>query len=80
MWIYLQMAQYVDHERNIPAIVDHNRFDDPPGHRECWRQNKECGRVFSAYLGLLRAKNWSSRSGRSFDLIITNSTVDEAGD
>jgi glycosyltransferase involved in cell wall biosynthesis len=72
----LAMIQYVDPQTNIPAIVDlHDSMT-----LLCRRMlNAERGwrKRLSAYLGLISAKRLEGTLGRTFDLVITNSTVDE---
>ncbi|MBU6482907.1 MAG: glycosyltransferase [Nitrospirae bacterium] len=72
----LAMTQYVDPRMNIPAFVDlHDSMT-----LLCRRVlNAERGwrKRLSAYLGLIGAKRLEETLGRTFDLIITNSTVDE---
>jgi glycosyltransferase involved in cell wall biosynthesis len=72
----LAMIQYVDPQMNIPAIVDlHDSMT-----LLCRRMlNAERGwrKRLSAYLGLISAKRLEGTLGRTFDLIITNSTIDE---
>jgi glycosyltransferase involved in cell wall biosynthesis len=72
----LAMIQYVDPQMNVPAIVDlHDSMT-----LLCQRMlNAERGwrKRLSAYLGLVGAKRLEGTLGRTFDLIITNSTVDE---
>ena len=72
----LDMTQYVDQQMNIPAMVDVHDSQTLLCRRVLtaergWRKR------LSAYLGLLSAKRLEGRLGRTFDLIITNSTVDE---
>jgi glycosyltransferase involved in cell wall biosynthesis len=73
----LEMAQYVSHERKIPAIVDITDSMTLLGTRML---EAELGmrKKLSAYLGLLRVRKLEESLGRLFDLIITNSVVDEA--
>ena len=72
----LAMIQYVDPQANIPAIVDlHDSMT-----LLCRRMlNAERGwrKRLSAYLGLIRVKRLEGTLGGTFDLVITNSTVDE---
>lgn len=72
----LAMIQYVDPKLNIPAIVDlHDSMT-----LLCRRMlNAERGwyKRLSGYLGLLRARRLEGTLEKTFDLIITNSTVDE---
>ena len=72
----LAMIQYVDPQMKIPAIVDlHDSMT-----LLCRRVlNAERGwrKRLSAYLGLIGAKRLEGTLGRTFDLIITNSNVDE---
>jgi sugar transferase (PEP-CTERM/EpsH1 system associated) len=72
----LAMIQYVDPQTNIPAIVDlHDSMT-----LLCRRMlNAERGwrKRLSAYLGLISVKRLEGTLGRTFDLVITNSTVDE---
>jgi glycosyltransferase involved in cell wall biosynthesis len=72
----LEMTQYVDSQINIPAIVDLHDSMTLLGRRilaaeRGWRKR------LSAYLGLKSAKRLEGTLGQTFDLIITNSTVDE---
>ena len=73
----ISMAQYVDHDLNIPCIVD---VTDSMTLLETRILRSERGvrKRLSAYLGLLRARSLERSIGRSFDLVITNSVVDEA--
>ena len=73
----LEMTQYVDHERNIPAIVDITDSMTLLGTRML-KAEQGVWRRLSAYLGLLRVRKLERSLGGSFDLIITNSAVDEA--
>ena len=73
----LEMAQYVDHVRNIPAIVDITDSMTLLGARMLEAEQGVRKRL-SAYLGLSRTRKIEESLGRSFDLIITNSAVDEA--
>jgi glycosyltransferase involved in cell wall biosynthesis len=72
----LIMAQYVDALMNIPAIVDVH-----DSQTLLWRRmvNKERDwrKRLSVYSALITAKRIEGRLGRAFDLIVTNSTVDE---
>jgi glycosyltransferase involved in cell wall biosynthesis len=72
----LAMIQYVDPQMNIPAIIDlHDSMT-----LLCRRMlNAERGwrKRLSAYLGLIAAQRLEGTLGRTCDLIITNSTVDE---
>ncbi len=72
----LAMIQYVDPQINIPAIVDlHDSMT-----LLCQRMLKaerSWRKRISAYLGLISAKRLEGTLGRTFDLVITNSTVDE---
>ena len=72
----LAMAQYVDPQMNIPAIVDlHDSMT-----LLCQRMlNAERGwrKRLSAYLSLIAAKRIEGRLGKIFDLIVTNSIVDD---
>jgi sugar transferase (PEP-CTERM/EpsH1 system associated) len=72
----LAMTQYVDPLMNIPAIVDVHDSQTLLWRRmltaeQGWRKR------FSVYLGLITAKRLEGTLERTFDLIITNSTVDE---
>ena len=73
----LEMAQYVEYERNIPAIVDITDSMTLLGTRML-KAEQGARKRLSTYLGLLRVKKLERSLGRSFDLIITNSAVDEA--
>lgn len=72
----LAMIQYIDPQTNIPAIVDlHDSMT-----LLCRRMlNAERGwrKRLSAYLGLVSAKRLEGTLGNTFELVITNSTVDE---
>ena len=72
----LAMIQYVDPQINIPAIVDlHDSMT-----LLCQRMLKaerSWRKRIPAYFGLLSAKRLEGTLGRTFDLIITNSTIDE---
>jgi hypothetical protein len=72
----ISMTQYVDPQMNMPAIVDlHDSMT-----LLCQRMlNAERGwrKRLSAYLGLIGAKRLERTLGRTFDLIVTNSTLDE---
>ena len=72
----LAMIQYVDPQINIPAIVDlHDSMT-----LLCQRMLKaerSWRKRISAYLGLISAKRLEGTLGKTFDLVITNSTVDE---
>ena len=72
----LAMSQYVDPQMNIPAIVD---LHDSMTLLSQRMLNAERGwrKRFSAYLGLIGAKRLEGTLGRTFELIVTNSTVDE---
>jgi glycosyltransferase involved in cell wall biosynthesis len=72
----LAMIQYVDPQTNIPAIVD---LHDSMTLLRRRMLNAERGwrKRLSAYLGLISAKRLEGTLGRTFDLVITNSTVDE---
>jgi glycosyltransferase involved in cell wall biosynthesis len=73
---FLAMTQYVAPQISIPAIVD---LPDSMT-LLCQRMlNAERGwrKRLSAYLGLISAKRLEARLGERFDLVITNSTVDE---
>jgi sugar transferase (PEP-CTERM/EpsH1 system associated) len=72
----LAMTQYVDPQTNIPAIVDlHDSltllYQRMLTAERGWRKR------LSAYLGLISVKRLEGILGRTFDLIITNSPVDE---
>lgn len=72
----LAMAQYVDSQMNIPAIVDVH-----DSQTLLWRRmltaERDWRKRLTAYLGLITAKRLEGTLERTFDLIITNSTVDE---
>jgi glycosyltransferase involved in cell wall biosynthesis len=72
----LAMVQYVDQQMKVPAIIDlHDSMT-----LLCRRMlNAERGwrKRLSAYLGLIAAQQLERTLGRTCDLIITNSTVDE---
>ena len=72
----LSMTQYVDPQMNIPAIVDlHDSmtllYQRMLSAERGWRKR------LSAYLGMISAKRIEETLGGTFDLIITNSAVDE---
>ena len=72
----LAMTQYVDPQMNIPAIVDlHDSMTllcrRMLAAERGWRKR------LPAYLGLISAKRLEETLERTFDLIITNSSVDE---
>ncbi len=72
----LAMIQYVDPQMNIPAIVDlHDSMTLLC--RRMLKAERGWRKRLSAYLGLISAKRLEGTLGRTFDLIITNSTVDE---
>ena len=72
----LAMIQYVDPQTNIPAIVDlHDSMTLLC--RRMLNTERDWRKRLSAYLGLISAKRLERTLGRTFDLIITNSTVDE---
>ena len=72
----LAMVQYVDPQVNIPAIVDlHDSMTLLC--RRMLKAERSWRKRFSAYLGLIGVKRLEETLGRTFDLIITNSTVDE---
>jgi len=72
----LAMTQYVDPQMNIPAIVDVH-----DSQTLLWRRmlnaERDWRKRLSAYSALITAKRIEGRLGRTFDLIVTNSTVDE---
>jgi sugar transferase (PEP-CTERM/EpsH1 system associated) len=72
----LAMTQYVDPRMNIPAIVDLH-----DSQTLLWRRmlstERDWRKRLSAYSALLTAKRIEGRLGRIFDLIVTNSNVDE---
>ncbi len=72
----LPMIQYVNPRWNLPAIVDlHDSMT-----LLCRRMvNAERGwyKRLASYVGLLRARWLEGGLGKTFDLVITNSTVDE---
>lgn len=72
----LAMTQYVDPQVNIPAIVDVH-----DSQTLLWRRMLTTERGWrkrlSVYLSLITAKRLEGRLERTFDLIVTNSTVDE---
>jgi glycosyltransferase involved in cell wall biosynthesis len=73
----LSMAQYVDQGLSIPTVVD---LTDSMTLLETrmLQSEKDIRKRVSAYLGLLRTKQLERSIGRSVDLAVTNSTVDEA--
>lgn len=72
----LVMAQYVDPHVNIPAIVDlHDSMTLLC--RRMLKAERSWRKRFSAYLGLIGVKRLEETLGKTFDLVITNSTVDE---
>ena len=72
----LVMTQYVDPQMNIPAIVDLHDSMTLLCQRMLNAERDWRKRVF-AYLGLISVKRLEGTLGGTFDLIITNSTVDE---
>jgi glycosyltransferase involved in cell wall biosynthesis len=70
------MTQYVDRQLKIPAIVDLHDSSTLLG-RRMLQSERSIRKRLSAFLGLMRVKRLEQRLGRRFDLIITNSTVDE---
>lgn len=72
----LAMTQYVDPQTSIPAIVDlHDSMTLLC--RRMLNAEQDWRKRLSAYLGLISAKRLEGTLGKTFDLIITNSTVDE---
>ena len=72
----LAMIQYGDPQTNIPAIVDlHDSMTLLC--RRMLNAERDWRKRLSAYLGLISAKRLEGTLGKTFDLIITNSTVDE---
>jgi glycosyltransferase involved in cell wall biosynthesis len=72
----LAMIQYGDPQTNIPAIVDlHDSMTLLC--RRMLNTERDWRKRLSAYLGLISAKRLEGTLGKTFDLIITNSTVDE---
>jgi len=72
----LAMTQYVDPQMNIPAIVDVHDSQTLL-YRRMLTVERGWRKRLSAYLGLITAKRLEGTLGRTFDLIVTNSTVDE---
>ena len=72
----LAMIQYVDQLMNVPAIID---LHDSMTLLSRRMLNAERGwrKRLSAYLGLIAAQRLERNLGKTCDLIITNSTVDE---
>ena len=72
----LAMTQYVDPRMNIPAIVDVH-----DSQTLLWRRmlntERDWRKRLTAFSALLTAKRIEGRLGRIFDLIVTNSNVDE---
>jgi sugar transferase (PEP-CTERM/EpsH1 system associated) len=72
----LPMTQYVDPRMNIPAIVDlHDSltllYQRMLGAERDWRKR------LSTHLGLIGVKRLERSVGEAFDLVITNSAIDE---
>jgi len=72
----LEMTQYIDSQMNIPTILDlHDSMTllcrRMLAAERGWRKR------LSAYLGLISAKRLEGALGKTVDLILTNSTVDE---
>jgi sugar transferase (PEP-CTERM/EpsH1 system associated) len=72
----LPMIQYVNPRWNLPAIVDLHDSMTLLCQRMVNAERKWQNRL-STYLGLVRVRWLEERLGKTFDLIITNSTVDE---
>jgi glycosyltransferase involved in cell wall biosynthesis len=72
----LATAQYVDQRWNVPAIVD---ITDSLTllYGRLLRAEKGVWKRLSVYLEMLSIRNLEQSLARSFDLIITNSSVDE---
>ena len=72
----LEMTQFIGSQMNIPAIVDlHDSMT-----LLCQRMlatERDWRKRLSAYLGLISVKRLEGTLGRTVDLIVTNSTVDE---
>ena len=72
----LAMTQYVDPRMSVPAIVDVH-----DSQTLLWRRmmntEQDWRKRLSAYSALITAKRIEGRLGRTFDLIVTNSNVDE---
>mgnify|MGYP001585919583 CR=1 FL=1 len=73
----LDMAQYVDPETHIPAIVDITDSMTLLGSRML-RAERNLRKKLSVYLMFMRARSLEQSLGKQFRLIITNSEVDEA--
>lgn len=72
----LAMTQYVDPQMNIPAIVDVH-----DSQTLLWRRmlntERDWRKRLSVYSALITAKRIEGGLGRTFDLIVTNSNIDE---
>lgn len=72
----LPMTQYIDQEKGVPAIVDlHDSLTLLS--RTMLKTERGWRNRLSAYLGLISIQNLERSLGKTFDLIMTNSVVDE---
>jgi sugar transferase (PEP-CTERM/EpsH1 system associated) len=72
----LPMTQYIDRKKSIPAIVDlHDSLTLLS--RRMLKAERGWRNRLSAYLGLLSVRHLERSLGKTFDLIMTNSVVDE---
>ncbi len=72
----LPMTQYIDRTKNIPAIVDlHDSLTLLS--RKMLKAERGWRNRLSAYLGLISVQHLERSLGKTFDLIMTNSAVDE---
>ena len=72
----LPMTQYIDQEKDVPAIVDlHDSLTLLS--RTMLQTERGWRNRLSAYLGLISIQNLERSLGKTFDLIMTNSVVDE---
>jgi len=72
----LPMTQYIDRKKRIPAIVDlHDSLTLLS--RRMLKAERGWRNRLSAYLGLISVQHLERSLGKTFDLIMTNSVVDE---
>jgi len=72
----LPMTQYIDRTKNIPAIVDlHDSLTLLS--RKMLKAERGWRNRLSVYLGLIGVQHLERSLGKTFDLIMTNSAVDE---
>ena len=72
----LPMTQYIDQGKGVPAIVDlHDSLTLLS--RTMLKTERGWRNRLSAYLGLISIQNLERSLGKTFDLIMTNSVVDE---